>query len=156
MKKLSTIVFAAALLFQLSDLGFAQGRGQVGRPAGAGAPQSAGMRGNRPASPASDNSGSGLETAGKPDSAGPKDPNGFKNYGQYVAAQHIAENLSIPGGIDALKTLMTGDNSVSLGEAIEQLRPDLSEQTIEAEVKKADAAAKKAEAEARKGGKPIE
>ena len=75
------------------------------------------------------------------------------SYGQYVAAQRVAENLKIEGGIDALKTLMTGDNAVSLGKAIEQLRPDLGKPAIDVEVKKAEAAAKKAEAEAKKGGK---
>ena len=86
--------------------------------------------------------------------ADPKDTHGFKNYGQYVAAQHVAENLNIPGGIDALKKLMTGDGGVSLGKAIHQLRPDLTQQSVDAEVKKAEAAAKKAEV--KKGTKPTE
>src|SRR5262245_15779425 len=59
----------------------------------------------------------------------PKDAHGFKNYGQWVAAQHVAENLKIEGGVDALKALMTGDNAVSLGKAIQQLRPDLPKST---------------------------
>ena len=84
----------------------------------------------------------------------PKDTHGFKNYGQYVAAQHVAKNLNIPGGVDALKKLMVGDGGVSLGKAIHQLRPELSQQSIDAEVKKAEAAAKKAEA--KKGNKPTE
>jgi hypothetical protein len=83
----------------------------------------------------------------------PKDAHGFKNYGQWVAAQHVAENLQIPGGVDALKTLMTGDNAVSLGKAIQQLRPDLSKSTIEVEVKTAETAGKKAEDEAKKTAK---
>jgi hypothetical protein len=36
--------------------------------------------------------------------------------GQYVAAQHVSENLGIP--IGALKAKMTGNNAVSLGKAI--------------------------------------
>jgi hypothetical protein len=83
-------------------------------------------------------------------SADPTDTHGFKTYGQYVAAQHVAENLSIPGGVDALRVLMTGDGAVSLGKALGQLRPDLNKQSIEVEVKKAEAAAKKAEAETKK------
>jgi hypothetical protein len=83
----------------------------------------------------------------------PKDAHGFKNYGQWVAAQHVAENLKIEGGVDALRTLMTGDNAVSLGKAIQQLRPDLPKSTIEVEVKTAEAAGKKAEDEAKKAAK---
>lgn len=49
--------------------------------------------------------------------------NGFKNIGQCVAAAHVAKNLDIPGGFDALKTKMTGSGAVSLGKAIEQLAP---------------------------------
>ena len=45
---------------------------------------------------------------------------------------------------------MTGDGALSLGKAITKLRPDLTQQSIEVEVKKAEAAAKKAEAEAKK------
>ena len=83
------------------------------------------------------------KTTASTHAADPKDPHGFKNYGQYVAAQHVAENLQIPGGIDALKAMMTGDNAISLGKAIAQLRPDLSQQSIDVEVKKAEAEAKK-------------
>ena len=49
---------------------------------------------------------------------------GFKNIGQCVAAAHVAKNLDIPGGFDALKAKMTGSGSVSLGKAIEQLAPN--------------------------------
>jgi hypothetical protein len=48
---------------------------------------------------------------------------GFKNLGQCIAAAHVAKNLNIPGGFDALKTKMTGTGSVSLGKAIEELAP---------------------------------
>jgi len=152
-----TILMSFSVMVLLSVSGFAQGQ----RPAGAGVgvqPSTAGSSlEHRPSNP------------GKPESPGvsedhrsgasathavdPKDTHGFKSYGQYVAAQHVAENLKIEGGIDALKTLMTGDNAVSLGKAIEQLRPDLGKPAIDVEVKKAEAAAKKAEAEAKKGGK---
>jgi hypothetical protein len=71
---------------------------------------------------------------------------GFNNYGQYVAAKHVSDNLNIPA--DTLRTEMI-DNHLSLGDAIKKLRPDLSSQTMRAEVKKAEAAAKRAEAEAR-------
>jgi hypothetical protein len=71
---------------------------------------------------------------------------GFKNYRQYVAAMHVSDNLNISA--DTLRTEMV-DNHLSLGDAIKKLRPELSSQTMRAEVKSAEAAAKKAEAEAR-------
>jgi len=71
---------------------------------------------------------------------------GFNNYGQYVAAKHVSDNLNISA--DTLRTEMV-DNHLSLGDAIKKLRPELSSQARRAEVKKAEAVAKKAEAEAR-------
>jgi hypothetical protein len=49
---------------------------------------------------------------------------GFKNLGQCIAAAHVAKNLNIPGGFDALKAKMTGTGSVNLGKAIEELVPN--------------------------------
>jgi hypothetical protein len=49
---------------------------------------------------------------------------GFKNLGQCVAAAHVAKNLNIPGGFDALKAKMTGSGAVNLGKAIKELAPD--------------------------------
>jgi hypothetical protein len=60
---------------------------------------------------------------------------GFKNIGQCVAAAHVAKNLSIPGGFDALKAKVTGSGSVSLGKAIHALAPDAD---AKAEAKKAN------------------
>lgn len=60
---------------------------------------------------------------------------GFKNLGQCVAAAHVAKNLDIPGGFDALKAKMTGSASVSLGKAIQELAPDADHK---AEAKKAN------------------
>ncbi len=60
---------------------------------------------------------------------------GFKNIGQCVAAAHVAKNLDIPGGFDALRTKMTGSGAVSLGKAIEQLTPHAD---AKAEAKKAN------------------
>jgi hypothetical protein len=60
---------------------------------------------------------------------------GFKNIGQCVAAAHVAKNLDIPGGFDALKAKMTGSDSVSLGKAIESLAPNAN---AKAEAKKAN------------------
>ena len=60
---------------------------------------------------------------------------GFKNLGQCVAAAHVAKNLDIPGGFDALKAKVTGGGGVSLGKAIEQLSPQAN---AKAEAKKAN------------------
>jgi len=61
--------------------------------------------------------------------------NGFKNMGQCVAAAHVAKNLDIPGGFDALKAKVTGTGSMSLGKAIEQLSPNANARS---ETKKAN------------------
>ena len=60
---------------------------------------------------------------------------GFKNIGQCVAAAHVAKNLDIPGGFDALKARMTGSGSLSLGKAIESLAPNAD---AKAEAKRAN------------------
>ena len=60
---------------------------------------------------------------------------GFKNLGQCVAAAHVAKNLSIPGGFDALKAKVTGAGAVSLGKAIKGFAPDAD---AKAETKKAN------------------
>ncbi len=61
--------------------------------------------------------------------------NGFKNLGQCVAAAHVAKNLDIPGGFEALKAKMTGTGSMSLGKAIESLAPNANSKS---EAKKAN------------------
>ncbi len=61
--------------------------------------------------------------------------NGFKNLGQCVAAAHVAKNLDIPGGFDALKAKMMGTGAMSLGKAIEALAPTAN---AKSEVKKAN------------------
>lgn len=60
---------------------------------------------------------------------------GFKNIGQCVAAAHVAKNLNIPGGFDALKAKITGTGAVSLGTAIKGFAPDAD---AKAETKKAN------------------
>jgi hypothetical protein len=52
---------------------------------------------------------------------------GFRNQGQFIAALHVSKNLGIPF-ID-LKSAMTGDNRLSLGQAIHQLRPTANAET---------------------------
>ncbi len=59
---------------------------------------------------------------------------GFKTLGQCIAAMHVAKNLDIPGGFDALKDKVTGTSAVSLGKAIQDLSPNAD---AKAESKKA-------------------
>lgn len=65
---------------------------------------------------------------------------GFKNQGQFIAALHVSQNLKIP--FDQLKAKMTGDHATSLGAAIQASRPDLPENQVKEEVKKAETEAK--------------
>ena len=60
---------------------------------------------------------------------------GFQHIGQCVAAAHVAKNLNIPGGFDALKAKITGTGAVSLGTAIKGFAPDAD---AKAETKKAN------------------
>jgi uncharacterized membrane protein YdfJ with MMPL/SSD domain len=46
---------------------------------------------------------------------------GFKNQGQLIAALHVSKNLGIP--FSKLKTDMTGDKHLSLGQSIQDLKP---------------------------------
>jgi hypothetical protein len=64
------------------------------------------------------------------------DAKAFKNFGQFVAAAHVAKNLNIPGGFAALMCDMTNKTAVgatstctnttkmSLGKAIQTLDPN--------------------------------
>ena len=62
---------------------------------------------------------------------------GFKNLGQFIAAVHVSNNLSIP--FDSLKGKVTGASAESLGQAIHELKPDANSAN---EVKKAQQQAK--------------
>ena len=72
---------------------------------------------------------------------------GFKNFGQFEAAMHVAKNLGIP--FDELKAKMTGVSTnqagqtvttapMSLGKAIHELKPTLTQDQVNDAVKKAD------------------
>ena len=65
---------------------------------------------------------------------------GFKNQGQFIAAMHVAKNLNM--SFTELKAKMTGDNPESLGKAIHDLRPALSERDANQEAEKAEKEAK--------------
>src|SRR5262245_8613533 len=79
---------------------------------------------------------------------------GFKNHGQFIAALHVSHNLNIP--FDQLKAKMTGVTTtatasgttqtttttpMSLGKAIQELRPTLTPTQVNVEVQKAEAQA---------------
>jgi hypothetical protein len=80
------------------------------------------------------------------------DAAGFRNEGQFVAALHVAHNLNIP--FDQLKAKVTGSNPVSLGKAIEDLRPNLDEKAVKNNVKLADHQAERDLEQSRSAGKP--
>lgn len=69
---------------------------------------------------------------------------GFKNWGQFVAAVHVSNNLNIP--FASLKAKMTGPSPMSLGQAIQALRPaatttTVTTSTVQTEVRRAEAEA---------------
>ena len=128
------------LVFSVSTVMLATQRGQGGGQAPVGASSATGSAQDHRHNPS-------VSTDHKADTTGQKDSNGFRNYGQYVAATEVSKHLNIP--VADLKKAMVNDN-LSLGQAIHKLKPTLSTKQVEAETKKAEAAAKKAEAEATK------
>jgi hypothetical protein len=65
---------------------------------------------------------------------------GFKNQGQFIAALHVSQNLGIP--FADLQSKMTGADAMSLGKAIQTLKPSLDSTTVKSEVTKAETEAK--------------
>lgn len=68
---------------------------------------------------------------------------GFKNQGQFIATLNVAKNLNIP--FADLKARMTGSNPMSLGKAIQELKPELPESEARKEVERAEKDAKRIE-----------
>jgi hypothetical protein len=143
--KRSILIVAVATALAFSVPAFAQRShpGPGGPPSGAGGASSghgtgsgSGMSGSHEAGTAGDMSHASPSTvlshntaiAGKIQKLTGQDAqtacNGFKNLGQCVAAAHVAKNLDIPGGFDALKAKITGSGAVSLGKAIEGFAPN--------------------------------
>jgi|SRR5437867_7119723 len=92
-----------------------------GHPGNSNAGDNHSAGGNHPANP--------RHEASAPDSQG------FKNYGQYVAAKHVSENLGIP--LEDLRSKMTRQHPESLGQAIQELK-GLPPAAANAEAKKAE------------------
>lgn len=76
---------------------------------------------------------------------------GFRNLGQFVAAVHVSNNLSIPfatlkctelATADACPNMTVPSKSSSLGQAIHTLKPDMSSSDSKAAVKEANKQAK--------------
>jgi hypothetical protein len=65
---------------------------------------------------------------------------GFKNEGQFLAALHASQNLSIP--FEQLKTKMTGSAATSLGSAIQASKPGMTANQAKTEARRAETEAK--------------
>jgi hypothetical protein len=71
-----------------------------------------------------------------------KEASNFRNLGQFVAAAHVSHNLDIPWA--DMKAKVTGDHPVSLGQAIQDLKPqanakaeaDKAEKEADTDIKK--------------------
>ena len=79
---------------------------------------------------------------------------GFKNHGQFIAALHVSKNLMIP--FDQLKAKMTGvsvnaagqttnSTPMSLGKAIHELQPNMTENQASQQAQRAEKQARKTE-----------
>jgi len=77
---------------------------------------------------------------------------GFRNEGQFVVALHVSHNLNIP--FDQLKAKMTGPDSVSLGKAIQQLRPSLDSKSVKDNTSLAEHQAERDIEHSKSAGKP--
>jgi len=143
MRRIQFFLALSVLLVFVGNSFALQGRGQ----ARGGAPTNIGPArnpnhddiGTRNPGAGNNNSGgkSGEDNSRK--SANALDTGGFKNHGQYMAAQNASEHLGIP--LDQLKAKMTGAHAESLGKAIQDLT-GLSADEANAEAKKAEQAAK--------------
>ncbi len=65
---------------------------------------------------------------------------GFRNEGQFLAALHASKNLNIP--FEDLKAQMTANHAGSLGAAIRQCRPGMSDSQAKEEGRKAESEAR--------------
>jgi hypothetical protein len=73
---------------------------------------------------------------------------GFRNRGQFMAAVQVSKNLGIP--FADLKAKMTGTDPVSLGRAIQDLRPAISPDDAKQAAKTAEVQARQQEREMRR------
>jgi hypothetical protein len=114
-----------------ADGSFTQPGGQFGMSSGASTQVLTNPNATLALSNALTHSGITLPTGGLQAACG-----GFRNLGTCVAALHVAQNLSLTGGFDSLKTLMTTGDKLSLGKAIGQLKPTTDTKSAEKSAKK--------------------
>jgi hypothetical protein len=65
---------------------------------------------------------------------------GFRGVGEFISTLHASANLGIP--FPALKAKVTGPNAVSLGQAIQELKPGFQPKDVRNQVEKAQQQAK--------------
>jgi hypothetical protein len=93
-----------------------------------------------------------LEPLLPPNTTVPAAAAGFENQGRFLSAVHVAHNLNIP--FDQVKAQVTGENSTSLGAAIQKLRPEIPGKVIKDNVKLAERQAERDVQQAQAVGKP--
>jgi hypothetical protein len=76
---------------------------------------------------------------------------GFEDQGEFISAVHVAHNLNIP--FEQLKAQVTGKNSVSLGKAIKNLRPDLDGKAVKSNLTLAERQTERDTQQAQSAGK---
>ena len=158
MKRISILMLVLSCVLYLSTATFAQGRGGLAPSHGLDHDRDVNHDKNQGKADAREDSKEGNflsriqrnpELSEKLQSLLPKTgPNntlaaaamGFKSEGQFIAALHVSNNLPI--SFDTLKMKMMGPPSMSLGQAIHALKPDLSGKDLDKEVDKAEKEAK--------------
>lgn len=93
-----------------------------------------------------------LEPLLPPNTTVPAAAAGFENQGRFLSAVHAAHNLNIP--FDQVKAQVTGENSASLGAAIQKLRPELPGKVVKDNIKLAERQAERDLQQAQAAGKP--
>src|SRR5688572_5681357 len=76
--------------------GAARGGGAAGAPVGGPSPQQGNQPSNSGRPDSAPTAADHKAAAAKANAADPTSTHGFKNYGQYVAANHVSEHLGIP------------------------------------------------------------
>jgi hypothetical protein len=78
----------------------------------------------------------------------------FRSQGQFIAALRVSENLGL--SFTELKMRMTGEDPMSLGEAIHDMKSDMTESQARTEARRAEAQAKALENQAKAEAKKAE
>lgn len=76
---------------------------------------------------------------------------GFKNEKHFIAGMHLSQNLNIP--FDQIKARITGEHHMSLHDALRDLRPEMANGEIKAEVNRAEKQTKEDESFAKEEAK---